>query len=626
MGFCGAGWVVRNCYRPALEALGGRIIVGAVLEPDPAAQAAVLDLFPEAVVVSTRKALLAAAVEAIVVASPNHCHVDDAEAFLKGGLTCLVEKPVLRGCADWQRLKTAGRRGGAALVAGVACRHRADVRRWLEGTATIGPLQRLDLAWHRHRGVPATAWHLSKSPGWTGVFADLGSHLVDLAGAALGWRTDGLDIRFARQSRTGHAAPAAWYDGATPRASPNAAGVVDRFEAEWRVADCTVRLSVRWLDDTPGDLVRLDAIGEDGACRLDGLFGFSTERRTPHQRVTLWRSAGDHGFHARASASCRGFRGDARRISPSRRRRMAGGTGPHLRRPNRRRDRNGASMSAVLAIDLGGTFLRTALVGPNDEICRRISTIPTPPSAPDCAHVIADAWETARRPARLAVAAAPHCDAAGRVVRWPNRPAYEGDAILPPDLLRQVDIRILDDAAAAALAAHPMGTPDTTRETTVTIAIGTGIGGGAVVGGRLLTGRSGAAMAVGHIKVPAARGLVCACGEVGCLQAAASGRALRRMLGKTDADAFDIFALPASIRDPVLNRGAAALAEASATLTRLFDPHRLVIGGGLGLSPLFDLCAKRFTTSGEWPPPIRHPHGVDAALIGAARAFSQTLA
>jgi len=289
MGFCGAGWVVRNCYRPALETLGGRIAVAAVLEPDPAAQAAVRDLFPGIMMVSTREDLLAAPVEAIVVASPNRCHVDDAEAFLSAGLACLVEKPVLRGAADLARLTAAGRRGGAALAAGVACRHRADVRRWLEGTATIGPLQRLDLTWHRHRGVPATAWHLTGSPGWTGVLADLGSHLVDLAGAALGWRTDGLDIRFARQSRTGHAAPAAWYDGTALEVMPSATGVADRFEAQWRVAGCTVHLSVRWLDDTPGDVVRLDAIGDDGACRLDGLFGFSSERRTPHQRVTLQR-------------------------------------------------------------------------------------------------------------------------------------------------------------------------------------------------------------------------------------------------------------------------------------------------------------------------------------------------
>ncbi|WP_206453496.1 ROK family protein [Aurantimonas marina] len=276
-------------------------------------------------------------------------------------------------------------------------------------------------------------------------------------------------------------------------------------------------------------------------------------------------------------------------------------------------------MSAVLAVDLGGTWLRAALVGPNDDIRSRIGTIPTPSGAPDCARAIADAWEAAARPARLAIAAAPHCDAAGRVIRWPNRPAYEGETILPPDLAGQVDFRILDDAAAAALAAHTVGTPDTARETTVVFAIGTGIGGGAVVGGRLLTGRSGAAMAVGHIKVPAASGLVCACGEIGCLQAAASGRALRRMLGQSDADAFDIFALPASIRDPVLDRAADALAEALATLARLFDPHRLVIGGGLGLSPLFDLCAERFTGGGR-PPPIRHPHGADAALIGATRA------
>jgi glucokinase len=126
-------------------------------------------------------------------------------------------------------------------------------------------------------------------------------------------------------------------------------------------------------------------------------------------------------------------------------------------------------------------------------------------------------------------------------------------------------------------------------------------------------------MALGHIKVPAARGLPCSCGETGCLQAAASGRAFRRMLGGNGHEVADIFGLPQEVGGPVLARAADAVAEALTLVSRLFDPHCLAIGGSLGLSPLFDMCASRLPTCGGQIAPVRHPAGVDAPLIGAAR-------
>lgn len=281
LGFCGAGWVVRQCYAPALAICRERLEVTVLFEPDRARWPSLRALFPQAEIISTRAALLAGPVDAVVVASPNACHLDDAVATLERGLACLVEKPALRNGADLERLCRAASSGNAALVASAPCRHRADTRRWLACCARIGPLRRLDLVWHRHRGVPATDWHLAASDGWTGVLADLGPHLLDLAGAALGWQSHGLAVRRRMSAAPALATPAGWY-GVD---SPCDMAVSDQFDAEVALAGCNLTLSARWRDDRPGDLVRLEAEGESGSCCLEGLFGFSGERRVAHQRL-----------------------------------------------------------------------------------------------------------------------------------------------------------------------------------------------------------------------------------------------------------------------------------------------------------------------------------------------------
>ncbi|MBB4001891.1 ROK family protein [Aurantimonas endophytica] len=272
-------------------------------------------------------------------------------------------------------------------------------------------------------------------------------------------------------------------------------------------------------------------------------------------------------------------------------------------------------MSAVFAVDLGASFLRMGMVD-DDERVTRHTRLPTPATPADCAKVIWAAWRAAGRPKLVAIAAAPLCDRTGRVLRWPNRPDYEGQPIVPGEWAGRAFL--LDDGHAAALAAHRRSA--SADEITVSLQIGTGIGAGAVVGGQLLLGRSASAMAIGHLKVPSAAGLACSCGATGCLQAAASGRAFRRQLGEEHNPRFDIFAMPRAAAGPILDRAADAVAEALAVVVKLIDPHRLVIGGSLGLSPFFELCTARYVADIGEVVPVRHPAGPHAPLVGAARA------
>jgi predicted NBD/HSP70 family sugar kinase len=231
----------------------------------------------------------------------------------------------------------------------------------------------------------------------------------------------------------------------------------------------------------------------------------------------------------------------------------------------------------------------------------------TPATAAEARALLERAWQNAGRPRAVAVAAAPQLGPRGFVRRWPNRLAYEGNPLLS-DAMTDTDLALFDDATAAAISAHPAGDR---HSTTICITIGTGVGGGAVIAGVPLLGRSGAAMDLGHMAVPAAAGLKCSCGRTGCLQAAASGRAMTNSLEPKSAGASR------QIDAAVLTRAVDALVEALAILDRLFNPHRISIGGGLGLSPLFERIETALLGRSMSIPLSRHPYGEDAGLIGA---------
>ncbi|MFN3656724.1 MAG: ROK family protein [Pseudolabrys sp.] len=272
-------------------------------------------------------------------------------------------------------------------------------------------------------------------------------------------------------------------------------------------------------------------------------------------------------------------------------------------------------MSArVFAVDLGATWLRTALVSPADEAIEARSAVPTPETAAEACALLDAAWRCAGAPRTVALATAPELAPGGVVRRWPNRRSYEGHRLLS-DALAACAPALFDDATAAAISGHPRGDQ---RSSTVCVTVGTGVGGGAVVAGVPLLGRSGAAMDVGHMPVPAAAGLSCRCGRVGCVQAAASGRALRRYLAGAETD---IFRQHDSDAAAAIARAAVALAETLAIIDRLFNSTRVIVAGGLGLSRLYGRIEGALKDRQIAIPLARHPAGEDAGLLGAAIGF-----
>jgi glucokinase len=169
------------------------------------------------------------------------------------------------------------------------------------------------------------------------------------------------------------------------------------------------------------------------------------------------------------------------------------------------------------------------------------------------------------------------------------------------------------------------------------VAIGTGIGGAVVAGGRPYGGAHGHAGEIGHTVVEP-DGPPCACGARGCVEALASAAAIERGYAEAGAgdgaSAREVAALAAA-HDPaaraVWDRAVAALAAGLADAVALLDPELIVVGGGLAeagpplFEPLAAALAARMTLAAP-PPVVAAELGAEAGCRGAALLAWRALA
>lgn len=150
---------------------------------------------------------------------------------------------------------------------------------------------------------------------------------------------------------------------------------------------------------------------------------------------------------------------------------------------------------------------------------------------------------------------------------------------------------IENDANAAAWGEYRRGAGRGARSL-VMATVGTGIGGGAVIDGRLLHGANGGAMELGHTLFRA-DGRPCNCGLIGCLEAYAGGRSMAQEWGRRRTEGGtaeepepSLSALLTADREgdvlarEILDDGARALGRGMVSALHLLNPDVLVLGGG----------------------------------------------
>jgi len=166
-------------------------------------------------------------------------------------------------------------------------------------------------------------------------------------------------------------------------------------------------------------------------------------------------------------------------------------------------------------------------------------------------------------------------------------------------------VRFANDANCFALSEASDGAA-AGRAAVFGVILGTGVGGGIVIGGQLLVGANAIAGEWGHNPLPApqpdeAPGPACYCGRRGCIETFLSGPGLaadhRRVTGQ--GLAAPQIAAAAAAGDPTcratLDRYVDRLARALASVINLIDPDAIVLGGGLSaLACLYDEVPRRW--------------------------------
>jgi glucokinase len=297
----------------------------------------------------------------------------------------------------------------------------------------------------------------------------------------------------------------------------------------------------------------------------------------------------------------------------------------------------------ALAVDLGGTRLRAALVDREGRVTHRQS-LPTP--ATEGAEAVVAA--IARACHTVLSESAVTCDLKIGLCAPGPLDAKRGIALATPTIrgftgfpLRQavkdavgLDVAIENDGPCAALGEWTCGAGRGTSDF-VYVTISTGIGGGIVSGGRLLRGRLGLAGHIGHIPIKPDGGAICFCGQPGCWEAEASGSALQRKARNAGYSSLEN-AIDRASRDEA---SAVAFTEAAAddialglvAVIHVLSPQRVVIGGGVANA--FDVLAPliRRRVDARLMPPFRGVEiarsmlGDDTGLVGAAQLVLRPL-
>lgn len=284
----------------------------------------------------------------------------------------------------------------------------------------------------------------------------------------------------------------------------------------------------------------------------------------------------------------------------------------------------------VVGLDLGGTKIAAGLFE-GDRLLRK-EVFPTPREGGEA--VVRALAQAARALGLEGVKAVGlgtpgPLDFQGGVIRFtPNIPGVRD---LPIRRLLEVELGLPvfleNDANAAALAEHHLGA-GRGFGSSVYLTVSTGIGGGVVLGERVLRGERGQGGELGHITLLPG-GPVCGCGLEGCLEALAAGRALEREASYAFARSVpvpELFALAQTEEKArrILLQAASYVGLALASLVKAFDPGVFVLGGGVALNApgiYWEALLsgyRRYLEGWEVPPVKRALLGADAGLVGAA--------
>lgn len=285
----------------------------------------------------------------------------------------------------------------------------------------------------------------------------------------------------------------------------------------------------------------------------------------------------------------------------------------------------------VIAVDLGGTNLRVALVD-DDKVISRVM-VPTPRGAEAIVETIAkQAMELGGNNVEGVAIAAPGTASPklGGLTKAPNLPELNGYPMAAQvTRITSLPCIVENDANAYAVGETIYGAARGYRSVVV-YTLGTGVGGGIILGGKLWRGANGAAAEIGHVAIEE-NGRRCGCGALGCVEAYSSAGSMGRLAKEygskatTAREAYDLAIEGEEAAQKAFERAGTALGTAMAGMINILNPETIVIGGGGSsafalLEPHIRkvLSVRAFPVSLEKLKLLKCTLGNDAGLLGAA--------
>jgi len=317
----------------------------------------------------------------------------------------------------------------------------------------------------------------------------------------------------------------------------------------------------------------------------------------------------------------------------------------------------------VLAIDLGGTKIIAAIISNQGRVIAREYyltlaeeglqlVINRTLSAIDRLLSLGRIDSSQLNSISIAAAGAIDFDQ-GLVTLSPNLPDWRNVPLR--DMVQEkygVNTFLINDASAAALGEHRFGAGKGVNNL-ILLTLGTGIGGGIIINGKLYSGVSGSAGEIGHMTIDV-NGPRCGCGNIGCLEMLASGTAVAReatrrirqgersslteiVKGKIESITTEKVELAArdgdSLALEVILKAAKYLGVGMVNLVNIFNPEMIIVGGGMAkmgdllLDPARQVVREQaFQLPAEAVRIVPAQLGDDAGVLGAAVfAFQQEL-
>lgn len=306
--------------------------------------------------------------------------------------------------------------------------------------------------------------------------------------------------------------------------------------------------------------------------------------------------------------------------------------------------------SYCFGIDIGGTTVKCGLFQTNGELCEKWEIITRTEDngkaiLPDIAEAILKKLEE-RQISKEEVTGV-GVGVPGPVIREREVAVavnlHWGYTMLADELealLGGIPVKVGNDANVAALGEMWKGGGEGTSNL-IMATLGTGVGGGIIIDGKIVTGSHGAGGEIGHACVEPEEAESCNCGNHGCLEQMASATGIVRLANTILADSkedtvlknqkisaksvFDAYKDGDAVAARIVDKFAGYLGNALAIFSCVVDPEVIVIGGGVSKAgqPLIDAVAKYFRRDAfitcKDTPIVLAKLDNDAGIYGAAK-------